>query len=149
MAEEDVDRVQKLFGGKQKLGRHVKTRWDAHELLKYGIKGKAFHHFVVKLGRVHRGEFLHTIGMSERTYQRHMKVPAKEIGRDQSGRAWKFAEILMEATAVLGSQEAAEEWLETPALALNRRRPIDLLTTPSGTELVSDLLVRLKYGVYT
>ncbi|WP_347339962.1 antitoxin Xre/MbcA/ParS toxin-binding domain-containing protein [Afipia massiliensis] len=61
----------------------------------------------------------------------------------------KFAEILAAATSVFGSKEAAERWLEQPAIGLNQRRPIDLLATPAGVELVEDLLVRLQHGVHT
>jgi dihydroorotate dehydrogenase len=59
------------------------------------------------------------------------------------------AEILAKATMVMGLQKEAEQWLERPAISLNNRRPIDLLTTPAGVELVEDILQRLEYGVYT
>jgi uncharacterized protein (DUF2384 family) len=32
---------------------------------------------------------------------------------------------------------------------LNRERPIDLLATPAGAELVQSFLTRLEYGAYT
>ncbi|TIX82762.1 MAG: DUF2384 domain-containing protein, partial [Mesorhizobium sp.] len=60
----------------------------------------------------------------------------------------KFAEILSKATDVFGSQAEAEQWLERPAIGLDQRRPIDLLATPAGVELVEDYLERLEYGVY-
>ena len=75
--------------------------------------------------------------------------PAKPLSLEQSGRTWKFAKILVKASSALGSQEEAEQWLERPASGLNRLRPIDLLATPVGLELVEDFLERLKYGVYT
>jgi putative toxin-antitoxin system antitoxin component (TIGR02293 family) len=56
--------------------------------------------------------------------------------------------ILAKATEMFGSQQEAEQWLERPAIGLNRRRPIDLLATPAGVELVEDFLKRLEYGVY-
>ena len=34
------------------------------------------------------------------------------------------------------SQAEAEAWLERPAMALERRKPIDLLSTPAGVETV-------------
>jgi len=49
---------------------------------------------------------------------------------------------------VLGSQDEAEQWLERPAIGLNQRRPIDLLATAAGTEIVEDFLRRLECGVY-
>ena len=92
--------------------------------------------------------FAKAIGMSLRTYQRHTSTAAKSLNAEQSGRTWKLAEILARATSVLGSKEDAEQWLEQPATGLDRRRPIDLLATPAGVELVEDFLVRLEYGVY-
>jgi putative toxin-antitoxin system antitoxin component (TIGR02293 family) len=50
---------------------------------------------------------------------------------------------------VFGSQAAAEEWFEQPAMAFDQRRPIDLLSTPAGVEVIEDHLTRLDYGVYT
>jgi len=88
------------------------------------------------------------LGMSLRTLQRKAAGSRKPLNSEQSGRTWKFAEILAKATEVFGSQEAAEKWLEMPAIGLDQRRPIDLLSTPAGVELVEDYLVRLDYGVY-
>ena len=48
-----------------------------------------------------------------------------------------------------GSREAAERWLERPAIGLDRKRPIDLLITNAGAEMVEKFLGRLEYGVYT
>jgi putative toxin-antitoxin system antitoxin component (TIGR02293 family) len=61
----------------------------------------------------------------------------------------KFATILAKATEVFGSQEAAKRWLIEPAIGLDRKRPIDLLSTPTGAEMVEKFLGRLEYGVYT
>ena len=77
-----------------------------------------------------------------------MVTPLRPLRPEQSGRTWKFAEILAKATAVLGSQEEAEQWLERPAIGLNQRRPIDLLATPAGVEMIEDFLERLEFGVY-
>jgi putative toxin-antitoxin system antitoxin component (TIGR02293 family) len=85
--------------------------------------------------------------VSLRTSQRFKVTPEKPLSKEQSGRAWKFAKILAKATEVLGSQEEAEQWLERPAIGLDQRRPIDLLTTPAGEKLVKEFL-GLEYGVY-
>ena len=36
-----------------------------------------------------------------------------------------------------------------PAMGLDRKRPIDLLSTPAGAELVERHLARVDLGVYT
>lgn len=90
------------------------------------------------------------IGISERTFHRWKKHPSDHrLSPEVSGRLWKFAEVLARATDVLGSQAAAETWLHSPALALDQRRPIELLSTPAGVEAVEQLLGRIDYGVYT
>ena len=86
--------------------------------------------------------------MSLRTLQRRKDAPGKTLTQEQSGRAWKFAEILAKAMNTFGSQEEAERWMHRPAMGLDQRRPIDLLATPAGVELVESFLGRLDYGVY-
>ena len=58
-------------------------------------------------------------------------------------------EILTMATEVLGSREAAGRWLMEPATGLDQRRPLDLLSTSAGVDIVRTFLERLRYGVYT
>jgi putative toxin-antitoxin system antitoxin component (TIGR02293 family) len=89
------------------------------------------------------------VGLSLRTYQRRRDALDKPLSLEQSARAWKFAEILGRATEIFGSQAEAEAWLERPAMALEQRKPIDLLSTPAGVETVEELLTRLEFGVYT
>lgn len=43
---------------------------------------------------------------------------------------------------------AAWYWFNTPAIALNNDRPVDLVTA-GQIETVRDYLTRLEYGVYT
>ncbi len=59
------------------------------------------------------------------------------------------ADALAKATQVFGSAGEAERWMSRPAMGLDGQRPVDLLQTVRGTELVHDFLVRLEYGVYT
>ncbi len=57
--------------------------------------------------------------------------------------------IVARASQVFGSEDAALEWLYSPAMALNQQRPVDVLAQPGGDVLVTDLLTRIEYGVYT
>jgi putative toxin-antitoxin system antitoxin component (TIGR02293 family) len=87
--------------------------------------------------------------MSLRTVQRRRKDAAhSHLSPEQSSRTWRFAEVLAQATEVLGSQSAAERWLESPAIGLENRRPLDLLATDAGAEAVRTYLTQIDYGVY-
>ncbi len=145
----ELERVANLLGGAEVLQRPIRNPLDAHEMLLRGLPGKALSHLIDSLVilRMH-SSLQKAFGMSLRTFQRRRDAPTKPLNKEQSGRTWKFAEILAKATEVFGSQKEAEQWLERPAIGLNQRRPIDLLETPAGVELVETYLRQLEYGVY-
>ncbi|MFA6965076.1 antitoxin Xre/MbcA/ParS toxin-binding domain-containing protein [Bosea sp. (in: a-proteobacteria)] len=146
----EMQRITALFGGARVLKHRVTDRLEAHEMLQQGMPSQALLHLIEGLSILRDPISLEkAVGISLRTIQRRKETPGKALSAEQGGRAWKFAEVLAQATDVMGNQDNAERWLERPALALNGRRPIDLLTTPAGIELVQQLLGRLKYGVYT
>jgi putative toxin-antitoxin system antitoxin component (TIGR02293 family) len=145
----ELQKIEALLGGSRILTRRLTNALDAHELLLRGLPASALDHLVGNLAVLGKTESLEkAVGMSLRTWQRRKDAPSKPLSQDQSGRAWKFAEILAKATDIFGSQTEAEQWLERPATGLDQRRPIDLLGTPAGVELVEDHLGRLEYGVY-
>jgi len=144
-----LERVSSLLGGTQILRRALRNTLDAHEMLLRGLPGQALSNLIDSLVILDRTTSLEkAVGISLRTFQRRRDEPSKLLSKEQSGRTWKFAEILAKATEVLGSQKEAEEWLERPAIGLNRQCPIDLLETPAGVELVEDYLTQIEYGVY-
>jgi putative toxin-antitoxin system antitoxin component (TIGR02293 family) len=122
---------------------------EIHQYLSSGLPRAAIttlrRHFHVFIDEV---VFAQALGMSLRTMQRLKAAKGKPLSSEQSSRAWKFAEILARATSVLGAEEAAEEWLSKPARALQGEKPIELLTTQTGTQVVEDLLEQMDYGVY-
>jgi putative toxin-antitoxin system antitoxin component (TIGR02293 family) len=144
-----LQQVAKLLGGAKVLRHRLRNSLDAHEMLLQGLPGKSVIYLLASLSSLQgKASVEKALGMSLRTFQRRKDAPAKPLNQEQSGRTWKFAEILAKATGVFGSQEEAEQWLERPAMGLDQRRPIDLLATLAGVELVEEFLTRLEYGVY-
>lgn len=145
----DFQKVEGLLGGSSVLSRQVTNALDAHELLLSGLPAAALNHLLGQLVFIDKPALLDkAVGMSLRTLQRCKVAPSRLLSQEQSGRVWKFTWILAKATNVLGSQAEAEQWLERPAISLDQRRPIDLLSTPVGVGLLEDHLERLEYGVY-
>ncbi|MDZ4194827.1 MAG: antitoxin Xre/MbcA/ParS toxin-binding domain-containing protein [Pseudomonas sp.] len=87
-------------------------------------------------------------GLSTRTIQRRQQKSAEPLNSEQSARAFLGAQVLEQAIRVLGTPKLAEAWMSKPAIGLDGRRPIDLLDNAIGTQLVSEFLARLDYGVY-
>jgi putative toxin-antitoxin system antitoxin component (TIGR02293 family) len=146
----DIQKVVALLGGAKLLRHRLHGAIDVHEAISRGLPRGALTHLIGHVAVLRDPAALEqAVGVSQRTVQRFKIAPGKPLSPEQSGRAWKFAEILAKATEVLGSQEDAEDWLRRPAMALDQRRPIDLLASPAGVQLVEDLLGRIQYGVYT
>ena len=144
----ELDRVGHLLGGYRVLKRNLGTAFDAHEMLLGGLPGDALNQLERRLQVLDAVALEKAVGMSLRTLQRRRADPGQPLSVDQSGRVWKFAEILAKATEVMGSQRDAEEWLNEPAIGLNGHKPLDLLTTSAGAELVETFLGQIEYGVY-
>lgn len=147
----EIGRTVRLLGGPRALHRPVETPLEAHDLLSEGLPGHALDQLVRQVAILqtpHHGNLERAVGISLRTYQRKKDALDKPLSPEQSGRAWKFAEILARAIEVFGSQDEAEAWLERPAVGLEQRRPLDLFSTPAGVEAVEDHLTRLEHGVY-
>lgn len=148
LPDPDLARTLDLLGGPAVIKTPVRTPLDAHDLIAHGLPAASLVHLGEHAG-LDAGRLVEALGMSLRTLQRRREDQGRSLSPEQSGRAWTFAEILGRATEVFGSREGALDWLQRPALALEGRRPIDLLRTPAGAELVDDHLTRLEYGVYT
>lgn len=86
--------------------------------------------------------------ISERTLRRRW---AKEgpLTAHESDRLARVLRIVSRAEAVLGDEAKAHRWLRRENRALDGRRPIDLLDTDAGTQLVERTLGRLQHGVYS
>lgn len=140
-----------LLGGLEVPAAEIRGPYDVHEALLKGLPGSALTTLLGSFRVLPKsGKRLEVaMGVSLRTMQRKKGDAAKRLTVEQAGRTWIFAEMLARATKILGSQDAAERWLERPAIGLDRKSPIDLLATPAGTRMVDDYLTRIEYGVYT
>ena len=145
-----VGRAVRLLGGSETFKISPRTRLEAHKVILSGFPGKALVRLSENVAIIRKpDDFEKALGMSLRTFQRRKKdASERKLSQEQSGRVWKFAEVLGTAIEVFGSQQEAELFLERPAVGLDQNRPIDLLATPAGVELVEAHLGRLKYGVY-
>jgi putative toxin-antitoxin system antitoxin component (TIGR02293 family) len=119
---------------------------DLHEALQAGLPRRALLKSIPE--GIPMAELLPVFGISLRTFMRLKAEPSKRLDSAQSARVWRFAELLTKAEEVLGTRERAVEWMLEPAMALEKRRPIELLTTPVGAQLVDDVIERMRYGVY-
>jgi putative toxin-antitoxin system antitoxin component (TIGR02293 family) len=130
---------------------HIDSAIQLHEQIVEGLPRSTAVHMVSSLSVIMLEESMRVLNISSRTWHR-IKADKAELGKpldvDQSARVWSMAEILARAAEVLGNREEAEQWLSRPAIGLDSRRPIDLMATPQGADIVKTLLDRMEHGVY-
>jgi putative toxin-antitoxin system antitoxin component (TIGR02293 family) len=138
-----------FMGGRRLFKTVPQSRAEIHGALVKGVPYAMLVNLVDQLTGLSADEVADAVGISARTLRRQKEQPGKLMPADLASRTWQLAEVLAQASAVLGSRVDAERWMAHPALGLDGARPIDLLRTLQGTELVTEFLGRLEHGVYS
>jgi putative toxin-antitoxin system antitoxin component (TIGR02293 family) len=138
-----------LLGGRKVLHDDVTSEVEAHRLVLEGLPAGAMTGLIASLGAMSAGSVLSALGVSQRSFARRKASPKGRLPSDESGRLWQLAGVVAQAARVFGSKDEAEHWLERPAAPLGGEKPIELVRTPPGVQLVKQYLTRIEYGVYT
>ncbi len=120
---------------------------QTHKLVAEGLPVATALELMASYRFIDRALVLKAVGISERTLQRAMAA-GKALDSNASDRTLRLNSVTRQATDVLGSREAAEHWLTRPAIGLDQHKPIELLQSSEGTELIKTLLTRMDHGVY-
>jgi putative toxin-antitoxin system antitoxin component (TIGR02293 family) len=121
----------------------------AHDVVMKGVSGRALTRIWESTkGSLPTDAILKAIGVSARTAHRIKTDPDKPLDARTTDGIYRLESVRAMAEEVLGSADAANEWLNTEAMGLEFRKPIDLVSTSPGAEAVKTLLQRMKYGVY-
>jgi putative toxin-antitoxin system antitoxin component (TIGR02293 family) len=139
-----------LLGAGKVFKRVPKSRMEVHSAILDGaFPYAALLTLLSGITLLNETDLTNALGISARTLRRQREAPKKAMPADLASKTWLFAETLTKATEVFGSREKAEEWMNRPAMGLDGRRPIEMLQTAQGTEIVTDFLTRLEYDVYS
>ncbi len=89
------------------------------------------------------GQILH---LSLRTLQRY--TPTKMLDTDASAKLLQLNALRQHGVQVFENEENFNKWLRTPSTLLENQKPIEMLDTPYGFQLVDQLLGRIEYGIF-
>jgi len=149
-AETDLAGVADLLGGRRWFrGNALDDPFALHDRLVRGLPVIALQHFSRRFPLVTKDPAFGRVLASPavpRASPRNSR--SGRLGSQESAQLWRLAVVLVKAAPLLGGAEPAERWLLKPAMGLGHRRPLDLLETPAGCELVADHLIQLEFSVY-
>lgn len=86
------------------------------------------------------------LGISPATLNRRKK--ARQLGTPESERIVRFARLFGIAMEVLGTEDAAREWLKTANPGSAGESPLSYADTEFGAREVENLLGRLDHGIF-
>jgi len=94
-----------------------------------------------------RAALIEQLGIAPRTAARRL-TRGEPLSTAESERVLRLARVLARAIEVFESQDAAKQWLQEASTALGERRPVDLLATDIGTEVVLNELGKIDHGFF-
>jgi len=139
--------IAEVLGGRKILRRTVKKPDDLAELVREGLPAASV---TVLAERLDIGSTIlsEKLGIPLRTLTRRLSQRSR-LTSSESDRMVRLARVFATAVEMIGDENKAVEWLQTPNRALGGQRPIDELDTDIGAREVEDLLGRIAYGVYS
>lgn len=138
-----IEKIATSLGGKSILGCSISSGNDLVELVHRGLPVSSAIH-ILKEGLLSKAEFNRFVS-SSRTFER--RRIEKKLSADESDKLTRFIRIRTFAAEVLGDDHEADLWLREKNLLLDNHRPIDLLDTDSGSQLVENILGRIAHGI--
>ncbi|ACF15128.1 conserved hypothetical protein [Chloroherpeton thalassium ATCC 35110] len=88
------------------------------------------------------------LNINIRTLQRYRKAKDHIFKPIQSEKIFELAEVINLGNEVFDSPEQFNSWLNMPSPALGNEKPIDLLDTSYGKDLVLAELNNIEYGIF-
>ena len=88
------------------------------------------------------------LGISPKTFDRYRKDNTS-FDTLQSDFILQVLRIFNYGTEVFGSTEKFTRWLNNPNTALNKAKPIEIIDSSLGINMVYSLIGRIDYGVYS
>ena len=142
----EIEVISPKFVYGQSVGVRARSREDTIGILKRGLPVSSFEklHTRMDISSNDLARFTH---IALRTLQRR-----RQQGRfqtDESERLLRVGVVFDKAIEVLGSLEAAREWMKTPKKPLADKTPLAYCDTEPGAREVEDLLGRTDHGVFS
>lgn len=102
---------------------------------------------VAKLLGVSDKEMAPLLNQSIATFHRQAKTGRLDAATSE--RLLLLGQLANYGTTVFQDQGKFTRWLRRPLRLLGERAPLDLMDSPTGVQLVEDILGRIDYGIFS
>jgi putative toxin-antitoxin system antitoxin component (TIGR02293 family) len=130
----------------KKFPKRSNSAFDYIGIIRGGLKSKSVNSFI-KHSSLTQKQVSRMIHISERTLQRN--PPEKIIDTTSSERLIDLTRLFHKGITVFNEKAKFITWLNRPNRALDNQKPIELIETNMGIDLVIDELLRIEHGVFS
>ncbi len=134
--------IDHYFGGQNT--HPIQSVFDLIEISRRGLSKKA----VATLARtinLTQTDLFSILHISARTWQRY--TDEKLLPQDVTEKALQLANLYKQGEEVFGESGRFQGWMIHPSLVLGGKKPVELLDTTFGFQLVSDEIMRIEHGI--
>lgn len=135
------------LGGSAHFDGDIRTDFDIIEAGLTGITKASIDELTYYVGVSKKSMAEEILNMSVKTLER--KDPKDKLDKRTSSHALEIAKVMQHAFEVFEEEEKARKWLNRENRALNGLKPVQLLNTLTGINMVNDILGRIEEGVYS
>ena len=139
--------IAEVLGGRKVLGRSVKSFAELAEMIRKGLPSGSLIVLGEKLD-LKNAALSRNLGIPQRTLTRRLSRHSR-LTAAESDRAVRLARVYATAVEMIGDEDKAAKWLQTPNRALGGEVPINQVDTDLGAREVENVLGRIAYGVYS
>lgn len=139
--------IAEILGGRKVLRITIKNADDLTNLIRKGLPAASVSALAANL-HVGNAALSQRLGIPQRTLSRRIST-ASALTPAESDRTVRVARVYANAVEMIGDEQKAVQWLNTPNRALGGEKPLDQLDTDTGARIVEDILGRIAYGVYS
>ena len=134
-----------ILGGKSVIKHKISSEMDLIKVTREGLPKRTVSALAKKLN-ISMERLSDLLHISHRTLQR--KAPADHLSVHVSEQILAIAEVIRRGLEVIGDDERLVLWLHSDLRSLEFKKPIDLMDTSIGTQMLLDILGRIEHGVY-
>ncbi len=139
--------IVRWLGGSVLIDQDIRTDFDIIKAGTAGITKASIDELTSYIGVSKKSMAEDILNVSIKTLER--KDPKDKLDKRTSSHALEIARVMQHAFEVFEDEEKARKWLNRENRALNGSKPVQLLNTLTGINMVNDILTRIEEGVYS
>lgn len=137
--------IEQLLGGTEVLRHQLRTEMDMYELGVAGIPKKAMIDLAMNINLSFRA-LAAILNISERTLQRKKELDL--LNNKISEHILQIAEVYSRGSEVFSNLDDFHVWNGLENRALGNKKPIELLSSRYGAQMVLEELGRIEHGIF-